>query len=316
MPAFSQTINALLLVLVLAATVTDMRQRRIPNTLTAPAILLGVLVQTGFGGIESGASGNDLLLGPYMGSETLSRQIENAFRRRDIKAVVLRVESPGGSSIASDLIHHATERMRRQSKKPLVVSMASAAASGGYHISLAADRIFADRFTRTGSIGVLFVKPSLEGWYAKHGVHEDDFDRGRYVRGLSIARDWDAEMQATADSAIADYYRGFVAKVADGRHLAWAQVDSVAQGRVWMGEDAQRHRLVDQIGGLEEAIAEARRRAGIPEDERIRLAEYRRPRPWLLERLAGSAMSTLWAHAAHLPEAGAVYYLADDDASE
>jgi protease-4 len=268
------------------------------------------------GAIDTGPSGNDLLMGPYMGSETVVRQLEHAFHEPGVRAVVMRVESPGGSGLASNLIDHAVQRLKRETRKPFIVSMGGVAGSGGYYIAAHGDRIFADRYTRTGSIGVLTLKPSLEGWYAKHGVREDDFERGRYMRGTSTARDWDAEMQATADSAIADYYRGFVAKVADGRGLAWAQVDSVAQGRVWMGEDALQHRLVDEIGGLEAAVAEARRRAGIPAAEKIRLVEYRRPHPPFWERLAGSAVSAVWARSSHLPAAGAVYYLADDDPSE
>jgi len=194
--------------------------------------------------------------------------------------------------------------------------MGGVAGSGGYYISAHGDRIFADRHTRTGSIGVLTIKPSLEGWYEKHGVRQDEFERGRYMRGASMGRDWDREMQASVDSAIADYYRGFVAKVADGRGLGWAQVDSVAQGRVWMGEDALRHRLVDEIGGLEAAVAEARRRSGIAIGEKIRLLEFRRPRPWLLERLAGSALMSVWTRAVRVPEPGAIYYLADVEAGE
>ncbi len=268
------------------------------------------------GAIETGRSGNDLLMGPYMGAETVMRQLEGAFRDPAVRAVVLRVESPGGSGLASNLIDHAVQRLKRETGKPLIVSMGGVAGSGGYYIAAHGDRIFADRYTRTGSIGVVTVKPSFEGWFAKHQVRQDDFDRGHYMRGTSTSRDWDAEMQAAADSSIADFYHSFVAKVADGRGLAWAQVDSVAQGRVWMGEDALQHRLIDEIGGLEAAVAEARRRAGIPPGERIRLVEYRRPRPWFLERLVGSAASTVWARSFHVPEPDAVYYLTDDDVTE
>jgi protease-4 len=268
------------------------------------------------GAIETGRSGGDLLMGPYMGSETVTRQLERAFEDPDVEAVVLRVESPGGSGLASNLIDHALQRLKSETKKPCIVSMGSVAGSGGYYIAAHGDRIFADRFTRTGSIGVLTIKPSLEGWYAQHGVREDDFDRGRFMRGTSLARDWDHEVQASADSSIQSYYRGFVAKVADGRRLSWAQVDSVAQGRVWMGEDALRCRLVDEIGGLEAAVAEARRRAHIPVGEKIRLVEFRRPRPSLLARLVGAPVADLWARTFHLPEAGAIYYLADDDGED
>ncbi len=268
------------------------------------------------GAIETGRSGNDMLMGPTMGAETVVGQLERAFRDPAVRAVVMRVESPGGSGLASNLIDHAVLRLKRETKKPFIVSMGGVAGSGGYYIAAHGDRIFADRHTRTGSIGVLTIKPSLEGWYARHGVRQDDFERGRYMRGTSSARDWDRELQASADSAIYDYYRGFVAKVADGRGLGWARVDSVARGRVWMGEDALAHRLVDEIGGLEAAVAEARRRARIPAGEKIRLVEYRRPRPPFWERLAGSSAASLGSRAFHVPDPGAVYYLADDEVDE
>jgi protease-4 len=265
------------------------------------------------GGIASGTSGNDLLMGPSMGAETMTSQIERAFRQPGVKSVVLRVESPGGSSMASSLIRHALDRMKRETGKPLIVSMGSVAASGGYHISSGADRIYADCFTRTGSIGVVTWKPSLAGWDRKHGVHEDDFDRGAYMRGWSVHEDWDRELQATADSAIAETYRRFVTRVAEGRGLPVASVYGVAQGRVWMGEDARDRRLVDEIGGLEEAIAEARRRGGIPAGERIRMAEFRRPRPPFFQRLAGSLLSSAWERSTGLPEPGEPLYWADDE---
>jgi len=289
------------------------RRPAVERAWTLPA---RVAVVYASGSIETGRSGNDLFLGPYMGAETVVGQLERAFRHPEVRAVVLRVESPGGSGLASNLIDHAVQRLKRETKKPLIVSMGGVAASGGYYISAHGDRIFADHHTRTGSIGVLTIKPSLEGWYEKHGVRQDEFERGRYMRGLSMGRDWDREIQASADSAIVDYYRGFVAKVADGRGLGWAQVDSVAQGRVWMGEDALRHRLVDEIGGLEAAVAEARRRSGLAVGEKIRLLEFRRPRPWLLERLAGSALMSVWTRTVRVPAPDAIYYLADADVGQ
>ena len=265
------------------------------------------------GGITTGASGNDLLFGPSMGAETMCAQIERAFKQPGVKAVVLRVESPGGSALASNLIHHALVRMKRETGKPLIVSMGSVAASGGYQISTNADRIFADHFTRTGSIGVVFYKPSIAGWDRKHGVREDDFDRGRFMRGWSYHQDWDAGLQASADSSINDTYRRFVSKVAEGRGLSWEAADAVAQGRVWLGEDARAKRLVDEIGGLEQAIDEARRRGGIPAGEKIRAAEFRRPRPAWLQRLAGKALSEAWERTMGLPDPGEPLDWADDE---
>lgn len=263
------------------------------------------------GGIETGGSGNDLLTGPFMGSETLAAQLESAFENPEVRAVVMRVESPGGSVLGSKLIAHAAERWKRKTGKPLIVSMGGVAASGGYAISLPGDRLFADRYTYTGSIGVLTLKPSFEGWLARHRVHEDDFERGSFMRGWSYARDWDAALQASADSAIRATYHRFVADVSRHRGLSVEEVDRVAQGRVWMGEDARSRRLVDEIGGLEDAIAEARRRAGIPAGEKIRIAEYRRPEPPFFQRVIGRWVRDAWARSVHLPEPGALYYLSD-----
>jgi protease-4 len=263
------------------------------------------------GAIETGRSGHDLLSGPTLGAETLVRQLERAFHDREVRAVVLRVESPGGSGLASNLILHATQRLKRETGKPFIVSMASVAASGGYYVALQGDRLFADRFTRTGSIGVLTVRPSLEGWYRRHGVRQDEFERGRYMGAWSLGRNWGPEFQAAADSAIYDFYRGFVTKVAEGRRLRWQDVDAVARGRVWMGEDALERKLIDELGGLEQAIAEARRRAGVPAGEKIRIAESRRPRPGWLERTIGGWLGEIWEQSAHLPEPGALYLWSD-----
>ncbi len=268
------------------------------------------------GGIETGRSGSDVLNGPYMGSETLIPQLERAFRDPEVKAVVLRVESPGGSGLASNLIHHATQRLKQETRKPLVVSMGSVAGSGGYYLSIPGDRLFADRFTRTGSIGVVFVKPSLEGWYERHRVRQEEFERGEHMGAWSLGRDWTARWQAAADSSIRVTYALFKAKVGAARGLAADEVEKMAQGRVWMGEEARERRLVDEIGGLEEALAEARRRAGIPAEQRIELAEYRRPRPGLVERLIGSALREAWERSARLPEPGAIEFRADLDDGE
>jgi len=237
------------------------------------------------GTIETGRSGSGLFSGATLGSETAVAQLERAFKAPGVRAVVLRVESPGGSAVASNLIDHAVQRLKRETGKPCIVSMGSVAASGGYYIAAHGDRIFADRHTRTGSIGVLFVKPSLEGFYAKHGIRQDEFDRGAFMAGSSPARDWTPAFRASADSAIRRHYDAFVAKVADGRGLGLDDVYRAAQGRVWLGDDALERRLVDGIGGLEAALAEARRRAGVPPGEKIRLFEVRRPRGHFLERL-------------------------------
>ena len=264
------------------------------------------------GAIEVGESAADLLFGPTLGSETVIEQVEDALDRPDIEAVVLRIESPGGSSLASAQMDRAIERLKRKAKKPLIVSMGGVAASGGYQLAAHGDRIYADRFSWTGSIGVVFVKPSFEGFLREHHVRQDAFERGRYMRGWSTGVNWDAQLQASADSSVRDTYRRFVTRVADGRGLSYAQVDSVAQGRAWLGEDARARRLVDEIGGLEPSIAEARRRGGIPEGEEIRIVEYRRPEPGLIARLIGSYVRQAWERSVGLPQPAALYNWADD----
>ncbi len=280
-------------------TVNLARARAAQRAWTVPARI--AVVWAG-GGIGRGRSGSDLLEGPYMGDVTMSAQIERAFRAPGVKAVVLRVESPGGDALASNLIDHAVQRWKGRTHKPLVVSMGSVAGSGGYYIACHGDVIYADRFTRTGSIGVLTVKPSFEGLYAKLKVRQQSFDRGDFMGALSYSRDWRPQDQASADSAIARSYDMFVGKVAEGRRLDPALVRESAQGRVWMGEDARERSLVDSIGGLEDAIAEARRRAGIPAGERIRRLEFGRPRgPWF-ERLLGNWVRESLAREARLPD--------------
>jgi protease IV len=266
------------------------------------------------GDMEAGRSGADLLNGPTLGSETVVDQLRDAFEDRNVRAVVLRIESGGGLAVAANLMHRAAVRLKHDTDKPLIVSMGRVAASGGYQLAVAGDRIYADRFTYTGSIGVVLLKPSFEEFYARHGVRQDAFQRGRYMRGWSQGEDWDRELQAIADSATYDSYRRFVDKVAAGRGMTFAAVDSIAQGRVWMGEDARARGLVDEIGGLEAAVAEARRRGGVPADEKIELLRYGRPEPSLLQRVVGSAVGSVWRPELHLPEPGDIYYR--DDAEE
>jgi protease-4 len=272
----------------------------------------GIAVVYASGDIEPGESGNDLLSGPTLGSSTLSRQIQRAFRAPDVRAVVFRVDSPGGSVLASNLIAHTLERLHRETAKPLVVSMGSLAASGGYYVSLPGQRLFADRFTRTGSIGVLFLHPSLEGWYAQHGVRQDEFERGDYMRGGSLGRDWDAASQAAADSAIARTYDRFVGRVAASRSLSRDRVLEVAQGRVWMGEEAKARGLVDEVGGLDAAIGYARRAAGIDPAQKLAPREYHRPRAGFVQRVLGAWWSTAVSREAQLHDPYGERLEADD----
>jgi protease-4 len=264
------------------------------------------------GEVDAGESGNDLLMGPVLGAATFTRQIREAFETPGVEAVVVRVDSPGGSVVASNLMLHAVEENTRRFRKPLIVSMAGTAASGGYYLAMTGKPILVDRMTRTGSIGVLYAKPSFEGFYAKHHIGEQDLQRGDAMAGWSNAHDWDAAMQASADSAVERSYRLFVDKVARARGMTPAAVDSVAQGRVWLGDDAVRLGLVDRIGGLEQAIEAARSAADIPAGEKIRPVEFRRPAPPLLERLAGVLVRDSWNRSMSVRTPAGLQYRMDD----
>jgi protease-4 len=262
--------------------------RRAPRARTVWHTPARIAVVYAGGSIVSGRSGTSLLEGAVLGDQTFAATLERALKARDIRAVVMRVESPGGASSASFLMDRAVERLKHETKKPIIVSMGSVAASGGYFLSAHADRILADRHTITGSIGVVFVKPSLEGLYRKANVRQEAFQRGAAMGGLSLGSDWDAREQASADSAIARHYDVFVRRVSEGRKLDPRETYEVAQGRAWLGDDARERKLVDGIGGLESAIAEARRLGHVPEGEKIAPREYRRPRGAFIERLLGS----------------------------
>ncbi len=204
------------------------------------------------------------------GSETVLRQLEEARGQSSIKAVVLRVDSPGGSAYASDEIWRAVEEFQR-SGKPVVVSMGGVAASGGYYVSSGADAIYASPSTITGSIGVIGGKFSMAGLYDKLGIHYELYNRGRNSSMFSSSKPFDATEFAAFDRIIGDIYRQFTNKVAVGRAMEQEEVEEVARGRVWSGTDARANKLVDELGGFNEAVARARVEAGIGPATRVEL---------------------------------------------
>jgi protease-4 len=276
--------------------------RRAPEARVRWATPARVAVVYAGGPIVDGKSGSDALDGSVMGDQTITAQLERAFHTPSVKAVVLRIESPGGSATASYLMDHAVQRLRKETGKPLVVSMGSVAASGGYFMSAHASQIYADQNTVTGSIGVLFLKPSFEGAYRKLGVHEDDFDRGEYMRGLSPARDWRPLDREAAEETIGRLYQTFLERVLDGRKIPRLDLTARANGIPWLGIEAADYKLVDGLGGLEEAITAARRLGGVPADEKISLLEFHRPRGTLVERLVGGWLRSYAADQLRLPD--------------
>jgi protease IV len=253
------------------------------------------------GPIRRGRSGRSPLTGTSMGSDTICAAIRAAAKDAHARAILLRVNSPGGSYIASDAIWREVVRARAGGT-PVVVSMGDVAASGGYYISMAADVIIAEPGTVTGSIGVLTGKPALGEALSRAGVTSDLIAHGAHAAMFSPQRPFTEDEWALVNDWLDHIYADFTGKVAQGRGLTREQVHEMARGRVWTGEDACARGLVDELGGLERAAAVARRRAGLPATAELRV--YPRARP--LDRLipAASSESQGAAAARLLPQAG------------
>jgi protease-4 len=236
------------------------------------------------GAIESGEGDASTI-----GSETIAAALKEAREADDVEAVVLRVNSPGGSALASDVIWRETVLLK-ETGKPFVVSMSNLAASGGYYISCAADRIFANETTITGSIGVFGMIPNLGGMLKKHvGVTFDEValhDHAGQPDGLFAP---DAVALAAINESVSDIYDAFTQRVSEGRGLSRERVEELARGRVWTGSDALENGLVDEIGDLEQAVAHAAQLADIAEDDvrRVALPEAQDPFQALVEDLTG-----------------------------
>lgn len=202
-----------------------------------------------------------------IGGARLSRELRKLRQDKDIRAVVLRVNSPGGSAASSEVVQREVRLLRRE--KPVVVSMGSYAASGGYWISAYADRIFAEPTTITGSIGVFGMQFDVQRLADTIGVSFDRVKTGRFADAMSISRPKTPEEMAVLQRMVDWIYGEFLAKVAEGRNLPPDKVAAVAQGRVWSGADALEHGLVDELGGLDAALAYAAGKAGLSADYRV-----------------------------------------------
>jgi protease-4 len=207
-----------------------------------------------------------------IGGRTLSRWIRRARTDRSVAAIVLRVDSPGGSAVASDVIWR--EVFLAKKEKPVVVSMSDLAGSGGYWISMAAHKIVAQPQTLTGSIGVLAGKFNLAGLYEKLGITAEKMTRGRRADMFSTFRPLTPEERRFLKEQILWFYDQFLAKVAEGRSLTKEAVDEIGRGRVWTGEQAREIKLVDELGGIDRALELAKSLAGIPVQEDVRLVVW------------------------------------------
>ena len=239
------------------------------------------------GAIVSGKSQQDMFGSRYIGDRTVVSQLKKVRKDDSVKAVVLRINSPGGSGSASDSMWR--EIIRTQEVKPVIVSMGDYAASGGYYMSMSADRIFASPGTITGSIGVFGGKLNFAGVYESFGVHLHTDQRGRYAALLSPMKDFDDEERAKFQSFLSGFYEVFTTKAAEGRGMALEDLEAVAQGRVWTGEQALAHGLVDELGGLGAAIAYAASTAELDTYAIERFPERKTFMDQLLEELTNSA---------------------------
>ena len=252
------------------------------------------------GTINSGKSGYDPVNGPVAGSDTLIEYIRLARRDSSVRAIVLRVDSPGGSASASDaiwreLVITKTERADR----PLIVSMSDLAASGGYYIAMPAQVIVAQPSTLTGSIGIFGGKFVTGGVYEKLGAKIEGVSIGRRAEMNSAARPYNADELKKVDEQLQSFYDQFVEKVAESRHSTPEKIDALAQGRVWTGRQAKQIGLVDELGGLDRAVAVAKQRAKIAADSDVELVVYP-PRKSFYELLSDqlSGSSEIQAQAA------------------
>lgn len=195
-----------------------------------------------------------------------------------IRGVIVRIDSPGGDAVASDEILELLKRLSK--KKPLVFSMSDVAASGGYYMAMTGDPIIAYSGTITGSIGVIYGKANLRGLYSKLGMNREILKRGRFADLDSTVQPLTPEGRARLRETIDFIYEGFLRRVAEGRRKKREEIEPFAQGRIWSGRRAREHGLVDETGGLDEALALLRKKAGIPEEELIRLSVYPAPKSW------------------------------------
>ena len=239
------------------------------------------------GEIQSGEGDVNII-----GEGAMRRSISEARNNEDVKAIVLRIDSPGGNALTSDLIWREIELTKKV--KPVVVSMGNYAASGGYYIACNANTIFAEKNTITGSIGVFGMLPNFSGLSTKMGIHTEQVNTHQNSGNYNPFAPIDEKFKAVTTEGVEQIYKTFVSHVAQGRKMSFAQVDAIAQGRVWTGADAIKIGLVDKIGGLDDAIQEAARLAKIKTFNTQNYPEYNKNFDDLLENFPFAKTKERW----------------------
>lgn len=262
------------------------------------------------GPIYTGESAMSLFSGKTIGSQTMVQAIQSAREDSAIKAIILRIDSPGGSGLASDEIWREVQKTR--GVKPIIASMSNIAASGGYYIAMGCDEIFVQPTAITGSIGVISAKFVMKGLYEKLGMNKELVKKGKNADMFSDNQPFTEEQATILMTIMEDFYWEFVKKAALGREMTEQQVHEVAQGRVWSGKRAKELGLVSHFGGLYEAVQSAKTSAGLAADARIELVNYPKPKglmgllgagataqsisPELAETLTHLSLMEYWNH--------------------
>jgi len=234
----------------------------------------------GVGAVTRGKSDYDPVQGNQnMGSDTVAGAIRAATQDEDIKAILFRVDSPGGSYVASDTIWREVVNARKAGK-PVIVSMGDLAGSGGYFVAMAADKIVAQPGTITASIGVLGGKLLTRGFFDKIGLTFDEVHDGNNATMFTTTEDYTPAEWARFEAWLDRVYVDFTSKVADGRKLPKDKVLEIAKGRIWSGEDAKNLGLVDELGGYDTALRLVKKAIGVPDSDDVNLVVYPRPKKW------------------------------------
>ena len=242
----------------------------------------------GQGGISRGDEG-DGSSDDGIGSVGFSKLLRKVADDSSIKGVVVRVDSPGGDAVASDDIWREMKRLSKA--KPLVISMSDAAASGGYYMSMSGDPVLAYTGTFTGSIGVVYGKANLRGFYDKIGITKDSLTRGKFADIDSDYKPMSPEGRQKLREGIDATYTAFVSRVAEARKKPYEEIEPLAQGRVWLGSQAKGNGLIDEIGGIDRAIELVKERAKIGKDQKVTLVAYP-PKRTFLEVMFGQSADT------------------------
>jgi protease IV len=233
------------------------------------------------GTIAGGGDSDDPLMGQIAGANAVARNLKDAAGSRSVKAIILRIDSPGGSASAADIIWNAVRDAAR--KKPVIASVSGYGASGAYYIALSADTMITNPGSLVGSIGIFAGKFNIENLYNKLDINNVILNKGDNAGFFQISKPWSKEQRQIIYRLINDFYQNFLNKVSDSRGLTVEEVDELAQGRVWLGEEAIEKGLFDLSGNFYTAVETAKKMAGIDSSESVRLVYYPKRKSFLGE---------------------------------